>query len=89
MPLTLHDCRMIRPCPVLRKTDNDENAGTRGDSHGRGVIQEVAFALSHELVAREANVAKATLYSYFKNRMNSSWPCAHAWRAAARAVEQH
>src|ERR1700737_3671654 len=49
---------------------NDENARyKRAIRTAEELFKKVGFrAVSMELVAREANVAKATLYSYFKNK---------------------
>jgi AcrR family transcriptional regulator len=53
------------PSPV-----NDENARCRRALRtAEELFKKVGFrAVTMELVAREANVAKATLYSYFKNK---------------------
>jgi AcrR family transcriptional regulator len=51
-------------------TENDENARyRRAIRTAEELFKKVGFrAVTMELVAREANVAKATLYSYFKNK---------------------
>ena len=53
-----------------QNTDNDENARyKRAIRTAEELFKKVGFrAVTMELVAREANVAKATLYSYFKNK---------------------
>src|ERR1700731_3006582 len=55
---------------VPQNTDNDENARyKRAIRTAEELFKKVGFrAVTMELVAREANVAKATLYSYFKNK---------------------
>jgi AcrR family transcriptional regulator len=53
-----------------QSTANDENARyKRAIRTAEELFKKVGFrAVTMELVAREANVAKATLYSYFKNK---------------------
>src|ERR1700731_4469417 len=55
---------------VPQNTDNDENARyKRAIRTAEELFKKVGFrAVTMELVAREANVAKATLYNYFKNK---------------------
>ena len=51
-------------------TPSDENARyKRAIRAAEEMFKRVGFrAVTMEMVAREANVAKATLYSYFKNK---------------------
>ena len=58
---------MSSPAP---STANDDNARYRRALRtAEELFKKVGFrAVTMELVAREANVAKATLYSYFKNK---------------------
>ncbi len=53
-----------------QNTDSDESARyKRAIRTAEELFKKVGFrAVTMELVAREANVAKATLYSYFKNK---------------------
>jgi AcrR family transcriptional regulator len=53
-----------------KNTGNDENVRyKRAIRTAEELFKKVGFrAVTMELVAREANVAKATLYSYFKNK---------------------
>jgi AcrR family transcriptional regulator len=55
---------------VQQATTTDENARyKRAIRTAEELFKKVGFrAVTMELVAREANVAKATLYSYFKNK---------------------
>src|ERR1700739_1724358 len=55
---------------VPQNTDNDKNPRyKRAIRTAEELFKKVGFrAVTMELVAREANVAKATLYSYFKNK---------------------
>ena len=55
---------------VIQDATNDENARyKRVIRSAEELFKRVGFrAVTMELVAREANVAKATLYSYFKNK---------------------
>jgi AcrR family transcriptional regulator len=55
---------------TAQDTVNDENARyKRAIRTAEELFKKVGFrAVTMELVAREANVAKATLYSYFKNK---------------------
>ena len=55
---------------AAQDTVNDENARyKRAIRTAEELFKKVGFrAVTMELVAREANVAKATLYSYFKNK---------------------
>src|SRR3981081_4062622 len=70
---------------------NDENARyKRAIRTAAALFNEVGFrAVTMELVAREANVAKATLYSYFKNKDELFLAvCARMARLLRGAVEQ-
>jgi len=66
-----HVCRMIPlVSSVPQAAANDENARRkRALRSAEELFKKVGFrAVTMETVAREANVAKATLYSYFKNK---------------------
>jgi AcrR family transcriptional regulator len=70
---------------------NDENARyKRAIRTAEELFKKVGFrAVTMELVAREANVAKATLYSYFKNKDELFLAvCARMARLLRGAVEQ-
>ncbi|MGO9512107.1 MAG: helix-turn-helix domain-containing protein [Steroidobacteraceae bacterium] len=70
---------------------NDENARyKRAIRAAEELFKKVGFrAVTMELVAREANVAKATLYSYFKNKDQLFLAvCARMARLLRGAVEQ-
>jgi AcrR family transcriptional regulator len=70
---------------------NDENARyKRAIRTAEELFKKVGFrAVTMELVAREANVAKATLYSYFKNKDELYLAvCARMARLLRGAVEQ-
>jgi AcrR family transcriptional regulator len=70
---------------------NDENARyKRAIRAAEELFKKVGFrAVTMELVAREANVAKATLYSYFKNKDELFLAvCARMAHILRRAVEQ-
>ena len=72
-------------------TPNDENARyKRAIRTAEELFKKVGFrAVTMELVAREANVAKATLYSYFKNKDELYLAvCARMARLLQGAVEQ-
>lgn len=72
-------------------TANDENARyRRAIRTAEELFKKVGFrAVTMELVAREANVAKATLYSYFKNKDELYLAvCARMARLLRGAVEQ-
>jgi AcrR family transcriptional regulator len=74
-----------------QNTTNDENARyKRAIRAAEELFKKVGFrAVSMELVAREANVAKATLYSYFKNKDELFLAvCARMARILRGAVEQ-
>src|ERR1700722_6295543 len=73
------------------ETVNDENARyKRVIRTAEELFKKVGFrAVTMELVAREANVAKATLYSYFKNKDELYMEvCARMARILRDAVEQ-
>src|SRR5277367_1092685 len=70
---------------------NDENARyKRAIRAAEELFKKVGFrAVTMELVAREADVAKGTLYSYFKNKDELFLAvCARMARIEERAVEQ-
>jgi AcrR family transcriptional regulator len=72
-------------------TANDENARyKRAIRTAEELFKKVGFrAVTMELVAREANVAKATLYSFFKNKDELYLAvCARMARLLRGAVEQ-
>jgi AcrR family transcriptional regulator len=72
-------------------TANDENARyKRAIRTAEELFKKVGFrAVTMELVAREANVAKATLYSHFKNKDELYLAvCARMARLLRGAVEQ-
>src|SRR5882757_1562794 len=76
---------------VLKNTGNDENVRyKRAIRAAEELFKKVGFrAVTMELVAREANVAKATLYSYFKNKDELFLAvCARMARLLCGAVEQ-
>ena len=76
---------------VPQSTANDENARyKRAIRTAETLFKKVGFrAVTMELVAREANVAKATLYSYFKNKDELFLAvCARMARLLRGAVEQ-
>jgi AcrR family transcriptional regulator len=76
---------------VPKNTGNDENARyKRAIRTAEELFKKVGFrAVTMELVAREANVAKATLYSYFKNKDELFLAvCARMARLLRGAVEQ-
>ncbi len=76
---------------VPQNTDNDENARyKRAIRTAEELFKKLGFrAVTMELVAREANVAKATLYSYFKNKDELFLAvCARMARLLRGAVEQ-
>jgi len=74
---------MIRPCltlckpPRLFRRPNTSGRFARLRSYSRKWDSRRHM----ELVAREANVAKATLYSYFKNKDELFLQCVREWRA--------
>jgi len=72
---------------AAQNTDNDENARyKRAIRTAEELFKKVGFrAVTMELVAREANVAKPPSIATSRTRMNSSWPCAHAWHACCAA----
>src|ERR1700689_2935224 len=72
-------------------TANDENARyKRAIRTAEELFKKVGFrAVTMELVSREANVAKATLYSYFKNKDELFLAvCARMAQLLRGAVEQ-
>ena len=74
-----------------QSTANDENARyKRTVRAAEELFKKVGFrAVTMELVAREANVAKATLYSYFKNKDELFLTvCARMARLLRGAVEE-
>jgi AcrR family transcriptional regulator len=74
-----------------QNTANDESARyKRAIRTAEELFKKVGFrAVTMELVAREANVAKATLYSYFKNKDELFLAvCARMARLLRGAVEQ-
>src|SRR5258708_12860867 len=74
-----------------QNTDSDESARyKRAIRTAEELFKKVGFrAVTMELVAREANVAKATLYSYFKNKDELFLAvCARMARLLRGAVEQ-
>jgi AcrR family transcriptional regulator len=74
-----------------QSTANDENARyKRAIRTAEELFKKVGFrAVTMELVAREANVAKATLYSHFKNKDELFLAvCARMARLLRGAVEQ-
>jgi AcrR family transcriptional regulator len=74
-----------------QSTPNDENARyKRAIRTAEELFKKVGFrAVTMELVAREADVAKATLYSYFKNKDELYLAvCARMARLLRGAVEQ-
>jgi AcrR family transcriptional regulator len=74
-----------------QSTANDENARyKRVIRTAEELFKKVGFrAVTMELVAREADVAKATLYSYFKNKDELYLAvCARMARLLRGAVEQ-
>src|SRR5580698_6998483 len=76
---------------TAQDTVNDENARyKRVIRTAEELFKKVGFrAVTMELVAREANVAKATLYSYFKNKDELYVEvCARMARILRGAVEQ-
>jgi AcrR family transcriptional regulator len=76
---------------AAQSTANDENARyKRAIRTAEELFKKVGFrAVTMELVAREANVAKATLYSYFKNKDELFLAvCARMARILRGAVEQ-
>jgi AcrR family transcriptional regulator len=76
---------------VPQNPANDENARyKRAIRTAEELFKKVGFrAVTMELVAREANVAKATLYSYFKNKDELFLAvCARMARLLRGAVEQ-
>ena len=76
---------------ALPNTANDENARyKRAIRTAEELFKKVGFrAVTMELVAREANVAKATLYSYFKNKDELYLAvCARMARLLRGGVEQ-
>jgi AcrR family transcriptional regulator len=83
---------MIPPMSsAAQSTANDENARyKRAIRTAEELFKKVGFrAVTMELVAREANVAKATLYSYFKNKDELFLAvCARMARILRGAVEQ-
>jgi AcrR family transcriptional regulator len=79
---------MPHPSP---QADNTENARfKRAIRAAEDLFKRIGFrAVTMELVAREANVAKATLYSYFKNKDELYIAvCARMARLLNGAVEQ-
>jgi AcrR family transcriptional regulator len=76
---------------TVQDTANDENARyKRVIRSAEELFKKVGFrAVTMELVAREANVAKATLYSYFKNKDELYMAvCARMARILRASVEQ-
>jgi AcrR family transcriptional regulator len=76
---------------VPQEAVNDENARyKRVIRTAEELFKQVGFrAVTMELVAREANVAKATLYSYFKNKDELYVAvCARMARILRGSVEQ-
>ncbi len=76
---------------VPQSIGSDENARyRRAIRTAEELFKKVGFrAVTMELVAREANVAKATLYSYFKNKDELFLAvCARMARLLRGAVEQ-
>jgi AcrR family transcriptional regulator len=76
---------------TAQDTANDENARyKRVIRTAEELFKKVGFrAVTMELVAREANVAKATLYSYFKNKDELYMAvCARMARILRASVEQ-
>src|SRR5580698_963284 len=76
---------------TAQDTVNDENARYRRVLRSaEELFKKLGFrAVTMELVAREANVAKATLYSYFKNKDELFLAvCARMARLLRAAVEQ-
>ena len=76
---------------TVQDTANDENARyKRVIRSAEELFKKVGFrAVTMELVAREANVAKATLYSYFKNKDELYMAvCARMARILRGSVEQ-
>ena len=76
---------------AAQDTVNDENARyKRVIRTAEELFKKVGFrAVTMELVAREANVAKATLYSYFKNKDELYMAvCARMARILRGSVEQ-
>jgi AcrR family transcriptional regulator len=76
---------------ALQNAANDENARyKRAIRTAEELFKKLGFrAVTMELVAREANVAKATLYSYFKNKDELYLAvCARMARLLRGAVEQ-
>src|SRR5712664_913625 len=76
---------------TAQDTVNDENARyKRAIRTAEELFKKVGFrAVTMELVAREANVAKATLYSYFKNKDELYLAvCARMARILRGSVEQ-
>jgi AcrR family transcriptional regulator len=76
---------------ALQTAPNEENARyRRAIRTAEELFKKVGFrAVTMELVAREANVAKATLYSYFKNKDELFLAvCARMARLLRGAVEQ-
>jgi AcrR family transcriptional regulator len=74
-----------------QSTANDENARyKRAIRTAEELFKKVGFrAVTMEMVAREADVAKATLYSYFKNKDELYLAvCARMARLLRGAVEQ-
>src|ERR1700722_14380679 len=73
-PALLGHCGQLSYDPFMSSTAqdtvNEENARyKRAIRTAEELFKKVGFrAVTMELVAREANVAKATLYSYFKNK---------------------
>ena len=81
--------RLVSSAP--QNPANDENARyKRAIRAAEELFKKVGFrAVTMELVAREANVAKATLYSYFKNKDELFLAvCARMARLLRGAVEQ-
>ena len=76
---------------VVQAAEIDQNARyKRAIRTAEELFKRVGFrAVTMELVAREANVAKATLYSYFKNKDELFLAvCARMARLLRSAVEQ-
>jgi len=76
---------------AVEVSPNDENARyKRAIRAAEELFKTVGFrAVTMELVAREADVAKGTLYSYFKNKDELFLAvCARMARIEQRAVEQ-
>src|SRR5258706_1055892 len=76
---------------VVQAAEIDQNARyKRAIRTAEELFKRVGFrAVTMELVAREANVAKATLYSYFKNKDELFLAvCARMARLLRGAVEQ-